>query len=102
MAAGKTISFIAYKAYHLSLGGKPAPTIDGSSGDQRFFFGWAQVWRSLFRDDYLREMLLTNPHSPGPYRVNGVMRNMPEFYQAFGVNQGDGAWLPPEQRVKIW
>ncbi len=93
---------VAMRAYKLSLKGKEAPVIDGFTGDQRFFMGWAQVWRSLFRDDYLRDMLLTNSHSPGPYRVNGVMRNMPEFYQAFGVKQGDGAWLPPEQRVKIW
>jgi predicted metalloendopeptidase len=93
---------VAYRAYKLSLEGKQAPVIDGFTGDQRFFLGWAQVWRSLFRDDYLREMLLTNAHSPGPYRVNGIVRNMPEFYEAFGVKQGDGAWLPPEQRVKIW
>jgi predicted metalloendopeptidase len=93
---------VAYRAYKLSLEGKQAPVIEGFTGDQRFFLGWAQVWRSLFRDDYLREMLLTNTHSPGPYRVNGIVRNMPEFYEAFGVKQGDGAWLPPEQRVKIW
>jgi putative endopeptidase len=93
---------VALRAYKLSLKGKETPAIEGFTGDQRFFLGWAQVWRSLFRDDYLREMLLTNPHSPGPYRVNGVVRNMPEFYQAFGVKEGDGAWLPPEQRVKIW
>jgi putative endopeptidase len=60
------------------------------------------VWRSLFRDDYLRQMLVTDPHSPGPIRVNGVVRNMPEFIQAFSVKEGDGAWLPPQQRVKIW
>ncbi|WP_224364752.1 M13 family metallopeptidase [Hyalangium versicolor] len=93
---------VAYRAYKLSLKGKDAPVIDGYSGDQRFFFGWAQIWRSLFRDDYLRQMLLTDSHSPGPYRVNGVVRNMPEFHQAFGVKEGDGAWLPPEQRVKVW
>ncbi|HYH99760.1 M13 family metallopeptidase [Hyalangium sp.] len=93
---------VAYKAYKLSLEGKEAPTIEGFTGDQRFFFGWAQVWRSLFRDDFLRQMLLTDSHSPGPYRVNGVVRNMPEFHQAFGVKEGDGAWLPPAQRVKVW
>ncbi len=93
---------VAYRAYKLSLQGQPGPVIDGFTGDQRFFFGWAQIWRSLFRDDYLRQMLLTDSHSPGPYRVNGVVRNMPEFHQAFGVKEGDAAWLPPEQRVKVW
>ncbi|WP_224244412.1 M13 family metallopeptidase [Hyalangium gracile] len=93
---------VAYRAYKLSLDGKDAPVIDGFTGDQRFFFGWAQIWRTLFRDDFLRQMLLTDTHSPSPYRVNGVVRNMPEFHQAFGVKEGDGAWLPPEQRVKVW
>jgi len=93
---------VSYRAYKLSLQGKEAPVIAGFTGDQRFFLGWAQVWRSLFRDDFLRQMLVTDPHSPGPYRVNGVVRNMPEFHQAFGVKEGDGAWLPPTQRVKIW
>ncbi len=93
---------VAYKAWALSLGGKKAPDIDGFTGPQRFFLGWAQVWRGLQRDDYMRQMLLTDPHSPGEYRVNGVVRNMPEFYEAFGVQEGDGAWMPPEQRVKIW
>jgi len=93
---------VAYRAYKLSLKGKQAPVIEGFTGDQRFFLGWAQVWRSLFRDDYLRQMLVTDTHSPGPYRVNGVVRNMPEFHQAFGVKEGDGAWLPPAQRAKIW
>jgi putative endopeptidase len=93
---------VAHRAYKLSLNGKEAPVLDGFTGDQRFFFGWAQVWRSLFRDDFLRQLLLTDSHSPGPYRVNGVVRNMPEFYQAFGVKEGDGAYLPPEKRVKVW
>jgi len=93
---------VAYKAYQVSLNGKPAPTINGFSGDQRFFFGWAQVWRSLFTDDYLRLMVLTDTHSPGPFRVNGVVRNMPEFYRAFDVKETDALYLPPEKRVKIW
>ncbi|EAU61621.1 M13 family metallopeptidase, partial [Stigmatella aurantiaca] len=93
---------VAWRAYKLSLKDQPAPIIDGFTGDQRFFFGWGQIWRSIFRDEFLRQMLVTDPHSPGPYRVNGVVRNMPEFQQAFGVKEGDGAWLPPEQRVKIW
>ena len=82
--------------------GKPAPVIDGFTGDQRFFLGWAQVWRTMIRDEALRQQLLTDPHSPGEFRVNGVVRNMPEFYRAFGVKEGDGACLPPDKRVKIW
>jgi putative endopeptidase len=93
---------VAFKAYKLSLGGQEAPAIEGFSGDQRFFLGWAQVWRTLHRDDALRQILLTDPHSPGEYRVNGVVRNMPEFYSAFGVKEGDGTYLPPEKRVKVW
>ncbi len=93
---------VAFKAYKLSLAGQEAPAIEGFSGDQRFFLGWAQVWRTLHRDDALRQILLTDPHSPGEYRVNGVVRNMPEFYSAFGVKEGDGAYLPPGKRVKVW
>ncbi|HSP79176.1 MAG TPA: M13 family metallopeptidase [Myxococcaceae bacterium] len=93
---------VAHKAYRLSLAGKESPVIEGFTGDQRFFLGWAQIWRTLNRDDALRQMLLTDPHSPGEYRVNGVVRNMPEFYSAFGVKEGDGAYLPDEQRVKVW
>jgi putative endopeptidase len=93
---------VAFKAYKVSLGGQEAPAIEGFTGDQRFFLGWAQVWRTLHRDDALRQILLTDPHSPGEYRVNGVVRNMPEFYSAFGVKEGDGAYLPPEKRVQVW
>ena len=93
---------VAFKAYKVSLGGQEAPVIEGFTGDQRFFLGWAQVWRTLHRDDALRQVLLTDTHSPGDYRVNGVVRNMPEFYSAFGVKEGDGAYLPPEQRVQVW
>ncbi len=93
---------VAYRAYKRSLEGQPAPVIDGFNGEQRFFLGWAQIWRGVYRDDALRQMLLTDSHSPGQYRVNGVVRNMPEFYEAFGVKQGDASWLPPEQRVKVW
>ncbi len=93
---------VAFKAYKLSLGSQQSPVIESFTGDQRFFLGWAQVWRTLHRDDALRQILLTDSHSPGEYRVNGVVRNMPEFYSAFGVKEGDGAFLPPEKRVKIW
>ena len=93
---------MAYRAYRLSLGGREAPVIDGLSGDQRFFLGWAQVWREAHREDELRRRLVTSSHSPGEYRTNGVVRNMPEFYAAFDVKEGDGMYLPPEERVKIW
>jgi putative endopeptidase len=93
---------VAYRAYRLSLGGRQAPVIGGFTGDQRFFLGWAQVWRSKFRDEALRQQLLTDPHSPGMYRTNGVLVNMPEFYQAWGVKEGDRMYRPADQRVKIW
>jgi len=93
---------VAYRAYQLSLDGKPAPVIDGYTGDQRFFLGWAQVWRTLYRDEALRNQVLTDPHSPAMYRVNGVVRNHDAWYTAFDVKPGDALYLPPEKRVKIW
>jgi putative endopeptidase len=93
---------IAYKAYKRSLKGRDAPVIDGLTGDQRFFIGWAQVWRIKYRDAELTRRLATDPHSPGEFRCNGVLRNLPEFYAAFDVKQGDKLWLPPERRVRIW
>jgi putative endopeptidase len=93
---------IAYKAYMLSLKGKEAPTLDGLSGPQRFFIGWAQVWRGKYRDAAMARMLATNPHSPPEFRCNGVLRNLSEFYDAFGVKEGDKLWLPPKDRVRIW
>ncbi len=93
---------VAYKAYKRSLGGKPAPVINGFTGDQRFFLGWGQIWRGVYREAALRQQLMTDSHSPGEYRVNAVLRNMPEFYAAFGVKPGDKMYLPPGNRVKIW
>lgn len=93
---------IAYRAYQLSLDGKEAPEIDGTTGSQRFFMGWAQVWRRKYRDQELQRRLLTDPHSPAEYRVLGVVANMPEFYEAFDVKEGDELFLPEDQRVKIW
>lgn len=92
----------AMEAYRLSLQGKPAPELDGFSGEQRVFIGWAQVWRIAYREEALRNRLLTDPHSPGRYRVNGVVCNIESFYQAFQVKEGDGLYRPPEQRVRIW
>jgi putative endopeptidase len=93
---------VAYRAYRLSLNGQEAPVIDGFTGDQRFFLGWAQIWRMNYRDEALRQRIMVGPHSPNMYRVNGVMVNMPEFYAAFNVQPGDKLYLPAEQRVKIW
>ena len=93
---------LAYRAYQLSLGGKPAPVIDGLTGDQRFFMAWAQVFRVKMRDQALRTQLQTDPHSPGQYRINGIVRNFDEWYKAFGVKPGDKLYLAPEQRLRIW
>lgn len=79
-----------------------APIIDGFTGDQRFFLAWAQVWRTLYRDDALRAQLVNGPHSPGVFRVNGVVRNMDAWYEAFGVTEDHALYLPPEERVSIW
>jgi putative endopeptidase len=93
---------VAHAAYLISLQGAPAPVIGGYTADQRFFLGWAQVWRTLDRDEAVRNQVLTNPHSPGEYRVNGVVRNVDAWYTAFGVKPGDKLYLPPDQRVHIW
>jgi predicted metalloendopeptidase len=93
---------IAYKAYHMSLDGQEPPVIDGLTGDQRFFLGQAQVWRSKARPEEAKRLLTIDPHSPAKFRVNGVAVNIPEFYEAFDVKEGDGMYLPPEERVKIW
>ncbi|MEN3278647.1 MAG: putative endopeptidase, partial [Massilia sp.] len=93
---------IAYKAYKISLGGKPAPVIDGLTGDQRFFMGFGQVWRSKMREAQQIVQVKTDPHSPGQFRANGTVMNHPAFYEAFGVKEGDKMYLAPENRVKIW
>lgn len=93
---------VAYEAYRMSLEGKKSSVIDGFTGEQRFFMGWAQVWRRNYREEELRNRLMTDTHSPSEYRVNGILWNMPEFYQAFDVKQGDKLYLAPQKRVKIW
>ena len=93
---------MAYRAYKLSLNGKEDKVIDGLTGDQRFFMAWAQVWRSKYREEALRQQLQTGPHSPPLYRVNGVVRNFDEWYEAFGVTPDHALYLPPEERIRIW
>jgi putative endopeptidase len=93
---------IGLLAYNMSLQGEEAPVIDGFTGEQRVFLGYAQVWRNKYRDDALRNQIQTNPHSPSMYRANGAVRNVPEWYTAFDVEEGDALYLPPAERVKIW
>ena len=92
---------VALDAYHASLGGKPAAVIDGTTGDQRFFLGWAQVWRRNYREPNLRQRLVTDPHSPAQYRAD-IVRNFDEWYAAFKPQAGEKMVLSPQDRVKIW
>jgi putative endopeptidase len=93
---------IAYEAYRNSLNGKEAPVINGFTGDQRFFLGWAQVWRTMFRDDALRQQLATGPHSPGMIRAYAPLRNIDAWYKAFDIKPSDPLYIRPEDRVRIW
>jgi endothelin-converting enzyme/putative endopeptidase len=93
---------MAHRAYVLSLGGREAPAIEGFTGDQRFFMGWMQVWRTKYRDAFLRQLLRTDVHAPGPYRAVGPLPHVPAFYTAFEVQEGDAHYLPPEGRIKLW
>ncbi len=93
---------MAYRAYRMSLNGEEAPVINGLTGDQRFFLGWAQVWRSMQREATGRQRLTIDPHSPEEFRVNGAVRNMDAWYTAFDVTPDDDLYLPPEERVRIW
>ncbi|AXA93109.1 M13 family metallopeptidase [Massilia sp. YMA4] len=93
---------IAYKAYKLSLNGQPAPVIDNLTGEQRFYMGFGQVWRSKMREAQQIVQVKTDPHSPGQFRANGTVVNQPGFYEAFGVKEGDKLYVKPEERVIIW
>ena len=93
---------VAWRAYQLSLEGEEAPVIEGFTGEQRFFLGWGQIWRILFREEALRQHLQTRPHSPGEFRVNTTLPNIPGFYEAFDVQPGDAMYLPEEERADIW
>jgi len=93
---------MAYRAYQMALDGEEAPVIDGLTGDQRFFLAWAQVWQRKYRESALIQRLTTDPHSPSEFRVNGVVRNFDEWYEAFDVTPEHDLYLAPEDRVRIW
>jgi putative endopeptidase len=99
---GLTIGLDAYRAYVQEQHGGQAPVIDGYLGEQRYFLAWAQLWRDYTTPDTLRQNVLSDPHSPSKFRVNGPLRNMDAWYTAFGVKEGDALYLPPEKRVRIW
>jgi len=93
---------VAHEAYHISLKGQPAPVIDGLTGDQRFFLAYAQVWRQKYRDGALRELVMSDEHSPSQFRVNGPLPNIDDWYAAFNVQPGDKLFITPADRVRIW
>ena len=93
---------IAYKAYEISLNGKQPPEIDGYTGAQRFFMGWAQSWRGKYRPEEVKRRIATDPHSPDEFRCNQIVANLSEFYDAFAVKQSDKHFMPEDQRVRIW
>ena len=93
---------IAYKAYEISLNGKQPPEIDGYTGAQRFFMGWAQSWRGKYRPEEVKRRIATDPHSPDEFRCNQIVANLSEFYDAFAVKQSDKHFMPEGQRVRIW
>jgi predicted metalloendopeptidase len=94
---------IAYKAYHIALGGKPAPVLDGFTGDQRFYIAYGQSWREVWTDGLTHRVVLSDPHSPSAFRVNGVVRNTAGWYEAFPqIKPGDAFYLPPAERVSLW
>ncbi|MDC8783800.1 M13 family metallopeptidase [Roseateles koreensis] len=93
---------IAYKAYQNTLGGKPAPVLDGLSGDQRFFYAWAQAWRYQAREALSLQLLSVDPHAPPKFRANGAALNHDGFHEAFGTQTGDAMFKAPAQRIRIW
>ncbi|WP_271079257.1 M13 family metallopeptidase [Aurantiacibacter sp. MUD61] len=93
---------MAYRAYQLSLGGEEAPVIDGLTGDQRFFLGYAQIWRGMEREESLRNRVMTANHPPGEFRLNNAVRHTDAWYEAFNVSEDDELYLAPEERIRIW
>lgn len=99
---GLSVAYAAYRSFVQEKQGGNAPVLDGYSGDQRFFLAWAQLWRNITSEGETRRRTLADPHSPGEFRVNGVVRNVDAWYKAFDVKPTDKLYLPPEKRVKIW
>jgi putative endopeptidase len=93
---------VTLEAYRISLGGKAPKKLDGFTGEQRVFLGFAQVWRQLIRDEALRNQVVSDPHSPGEFRANGTVRNMDAWYAAFGVKSDAKLYVAPDDRVRIW
>jgi predicted metalloendopeptidase len=93
---------VAYEAYKIALNGQPAPDIGAITGDQRFFLSYGQIWKRITRDEALRNLIMSDPHAPPQYRVNGVVRNHDAWYSAFNVAPGDALYLAPGDRVLIW
>lgn len=96
---GLTMTYYAYKKY---LNGAKSPVIDGFTGEQRFFIAWAQAWKIMMRPEFLKQMVATNPHSPGNFRANGPLSNMKEFYEAFDVKEGNKMYKPADKRAEVW
>jgi len=99
---GLSVAHAAYRKYVADKQDGKAPVIDGFTGDQRFFLAWSQIWREVVAEAEQRRRLLSDPHSPGEFRANGIVRNVDAWYEAFGVQAGDKLFLPPEKRVTIW
>jgi putative endopeptidase len=100
---GLSLAYSAYQKYKAEkYPDSKEPTLDGFTGNQRFFLADAQVWRSLLTDERMRFLLLTNPHSPGEYRTNGIVRNYTPWYEAFGVTEKDKLYLSKAERISIW
>jgi predicted metalloendopeptidase len=93
---------VAIRAYRASLGGKPGPTLDGFTAEQRLLLRWAQVWRGKTREEYVRQTLFLEQHAPPQYRAHGPLVNIDAFYEAFNVQPGDKLYLDPKNRVRIW
>ncbi len=93
---------VGHVAYRISLKGRPAPVLEGTTGDQRFYLGWSQVWRSLYREEAMRNQVQTGPHSPPQFRVNGAVQNVDSWYEAFNVKPGDKLYVAPDKRIRIW
>ncbi len=93
---------IAHDAYKASLGGKPAPVLNGLTGDQRFFLSWAQAYQERMRESALENQIRTDPHAPGQFRIKGIVPNIDAWYEAFGIQPGDAMYIAPEDRIRIW